>query len=68
MASRQLDDLDPAGTLARAEELLRQRRAVELEDLQAVAHWADLHACRPPPRTGWAAALVRGGPAGPGRR
>ncbi len=47
MASRQLDDLDPAGTLARAEELLRQRRAVELEDLQAVAHWADLHASDP---------------------
>ncbi len=47
MASRQLDDLDPAGTLARAEELLRQRRAVELEDLHAVAHWADLHACDP---------------------
>ena len=43
----QLDDLDPAGTLARAEELLRQRRGVEVEDLQTVAHWADLHASDP---------------------
>lgn len=42
-----LDDLDPAGTLARAESVVRRRRAVEVEDLLVAAHWADLHASDP---------------------
>jgi hypothetical protein len=42
-----LDDLDAAGTLARAEAVLRRRRGDEVEDLLLVAHWADLHAADP---------------------
>ena len=42
-----IDDLDPAATLARAEETLRQRRAAEVDDLLLAAHWADLHAADP---------------------
>jgi hypothetical protein len=36
-------DLDTAGTLSRAESATRRRRAVELEDLELLAHWAMLH-------------------------
>ena len=42
-----LDDLDAAGTLARAGAVLRRRRGDEVEDLLLVAHWADLHAADP---------------------
>jgi hypothetical protein len=42
-----LDDLDPAGTLARVESVVRRRRGDEVEDLLLVAHWADLHAADP---------------------
>jgi len=42
-----IDELDPQATLARAELVVRRRRASELEDLLLVAHWADLHADDP---------------------
>ena len=38
-----IDDLDPAATLARVESVVDRRRAVEIEDLQLIARWADLH-------------------------
>ena len=42
-----IDELDPTETLLRAASVLRRRRAVEVEDLLVVAHWADLHAADP---------------------
>ena len=36
-------DLYPAATLARAGSATRRRRAVEVEDLELLAHWAMLH-------------------------
>jgi hypothetical protein len=38
-----LADLDPAATLARAASATRRRRAVEVEDLEILAHWAMLN-------------------------
>jgi hypothetical protein len=38
-----LADLDPAATLARAASATRRRRAVEVEDLEVLTHWAMLH-------------------------
>jgi len=38
-----LADLDPAATLARAASATRRRRAVEVEDLEVLSHWAMLH-------------------------
>jgi hypothetical protein len=38
-----LADLDARATLARAESTTRQRRAVEVEDLELLSHWAMLH-------------------------
>jgi len=46
-----IDDLDAAATLRRAEGALGARRAAEIEDLELVAHWADLHGDEPVPRT-----------------
>lgn len=44
MSSTQpLNSSDAAATLASAVELVRARREVEAEELQVVAHWADLH-------------------------
>lgn len=42
-----LDELDAAATLAASESVTRARRAVEVEDLQLVLHWADLHSSEP---------------------
>ncbi|CUR59420.1 conserved hypothetical protein [metagenome] len=42
-----IDDLDAAATLAAAEAVVLARRVAELEDLQLVLHWADLHAWDP---------------------
>ena len=42
-----LPDLDSAATLAAAERELRERRAVQVRDLQLVLHWADLHSGDP---------------------
>jgi len=39
--------LDADATLRRAEEVLRRRRAIEVEDLEVAAHWAALHATDP---------------------
>ena len=47
-----IEDLDPAGTLARAQEAVGLRRAAEIEDLQLIAHWADLHGDEPAPGDG----------------
>lgn len=42
-----LDELDATAVLAAAERALLARRAAELDDLQLVAQWADLHASDP---------------------
>ena len=42
-----LDDLDPGATLAAVEARVVARRAVEVEDLVLVCHWADLHGSDP---------------------
>ncbi|HEU4811087.1 MAG TPA: hypothetical protein VFT00_02985 [Nocardioides sp.] len=47
MVLGQLDSLDAAATLARAESVLHQRRAAEVEDLRLIAHWAALHSFDP---------------------
>ena len=47
-----IEDLDPAATLARAQAAVGMRRAAEIEDLQLVAHWADLHGEEPEPGDG----------------
>ena len=39
--------LDPSETLAGLELLVRRRRAVEIDDLQLVGHWCDLHSSDP---------------------
>lgn len=44
-----IEDLDPAATLRRAEAAIGNRRAAEIEDLELVAHWADLHTEEPDP-------------------
>ena len=48
----QIADLDAKQTLARAEEVVARRRAVEVEDLRVVAHWAVLHGEDPQARPG----------------
>lgn len=40
-------DLDASETLAGLELLVRRRRAVEIDDLELVGHWCDLHATDP---------------------
>ena len=52
-----VEDLDAAGTLAAAESAVRDRRAVEVRELELALHWADLHADDP---------RVHGRPAVPG--
>ncbi len=47
MHSPGLDSLDAVATLAAAERVLLRRRAVEVEDLELVAHWAVLHGADP---------------------
>ena len=42
-----VEDLDAAGTLAAAESAVRDRRAVEVRELELALHWADLHAHDP---------------------
>lgn len=49
--SRPIDDLDAAETLRRSEAAISKRRAADIEDLELVAHWADLHGDEPLPRT-----------------
>jgi hypothetical protein len=39
-----VEDLDAAGTLAAAEAVVRDRRALEVRELELALHWADLHA------------------------
>jgi hypothetical protein len=38
-----VEDLDAAGTLAAVEAAVRDRRAIEVRELELVLHWADLH-------------------------
>lgn len=52
-----VEDLDPAATLAGLGTIGARRRALQVEDLLLVAHWADLHAADP-----------RRAPGGNGRR
>ena len=63
-----VEDLDAAGTLAAAEAVVRDRRAVEVRELELVLHWADLHAEDPrvdgQPVVPGAARLVRLGGVG----
>ena len=47
MAHPPIDVLDASGTLAALESAVRRRRAVEVEDLQLVAHWAVLQSTDP---------------------
>ena len=47
-----IEDLDAAATLRRAESAIGNRRAAEIEDLELVAHWADLHGDEPAPGDG----------------
>ena len=42
-----IGDLDASGVLHRAEAVLADRRAAEVEDLLLALHWADLHAADP---------------------
>lgn len=44
---RDLSTLDVEATLALAEDVLRRRRAAELDDLLVAAHWAALHSTDP---------------------
>ncbi len=47
-----IDELDATATLRRAETAISKRRAAEIEDLDLVAHWADLHGDEPDPGDG----------------
>ncbi len=47
MVSTLIDELDATAVLAATEDTLVRRRAVEVEDLQLIAQWADLHATDP---------------------
>ena len=38
-----VEDLDAAQTLAAAEAVVRERRALEVRELELALHWADLH-------------------------
>ena len=56
-----VEDLDAAETLAAVESAVRDRRAVEVRELELALHWADLHADDPrdhgrPAPSGWATA------------
>jgi hypothetical protein len=42
-----LDDLDASQVLEAAQSMTERRRALEVEDLQLLARWADLHAADP---------------------
>ena len=42
-----VEDLDAAGTLVAVESAVRDRRAVEVRELELALHWADLHADDP---------------------
>ncbi len=42
-----VEDLDAAETLAAAESAVRDRRAIEVRELELALHWADLHADDP---------------------
>src|SRR4051812_5278841 len=42
-----VEDLDAAETLAAAQAGVRDRRAVEVRELEVALHWADLHADDP---------------------
>ncbi len=53
-----VEDLDAAETLAAVESAVRDRRAVEVRELELALHWADLHADDPRRR----AAAAPGGP------
>jgi hypothetical protein len=63
-----VEDLDAAETLAAAEAAVRDRRAVEVRELELALHWADLHADDPrhdgqPPRRvrpGWSGSVAPG--------
>jgi hypothetical protein len=64
-----VEDLDAAGTLAAVEAGVRERRAVEVRELELVLRWADLHAHDPRdeggrPVVAGAARLVQLGGAG----
>lgn len=47
MAAPPIDELDATAVLAAEERALVRRRAIEVEDLQLLARWADLHADDP---------------------
>ena len=63
-----VEDLDAAETLVAVESAVRDRRAVEVRELELVLHWADLHAHDPhddgQPRPPGGPRLVRIGGAG----
>src|SRR5215218_9539533 len=42
-----LDDLDAAQVLLAAQEMTERQRAIDVEDLQLLARWAELHAADP---------------------
>ena len=42
-----LGDLDPSGTLAALEAVLRRRRQAEVDDLELVLHWCRMHSSEP---------------------
>ena len=42
-----LDELDATQVLLAAESMTERRRAIEVEDLELLARWADLHAADP---------------------
>src|SRR4051812_36451911 len=42
-----VEDLDAAETLAAAEAAVRDRRAIEVRELELALHWADLHSRAP---------------------
>jgi hypothetical protein len=63
-----VEDLDAAETLAAAEAVVRERRALEVRELELALHWADLHGNDPriegEPEVPGAARLVQLGGAG----
>jgi hypothetical protein len=42
-----VEDLDAAGTLGAAEAVVRERRGLEVRELELALHWADLHSNDP---------------------
>ncbi len=63
-----VEDLDATATLTEAEAVVRDRRAVEIRELEVGLHWADLHADDPRedgrPRAQGATRLIQLGGAG----